>query len=501
MLLFFILETLSGKTIAQYQRIQANFETVRLTSENDYPLQLPLRCPHPARILQSPIVRHKAHAVLHMIEDKLNLSSVITSSGSEIEKPFLQLMKLLFERPFDPDEKMVKKLLVFSKRLSPSSIAPILDYYVEHAGLFKLELECSYSRKKNTAEIECTNTARKMDSMLTVFIQENAAEYIYQTDPSESQIVFECHSKLRKRKFAEVDLNSPDFEVDFVDDVDDLHFCPVKYFLIDPFLTTIRNITYTQPCAMSIYQIFHSHSLIAQLDGVAALARYTESKSIIALSLCLQNETFFYKVRSLAAAILALNSSAPASINSEILVKFWQGKYHVPAGNYELPKANDWSNVEDYLLKKDLIGILSSTRDVDGYTPDLIVDLLIDIAMKNDNSLNKFSDVIYRSSLVLSLGRCKVKQKDKLDKIIFQLHRYYMLDKMFPSRNQVTCSVLRGFTDLILSGHNAYLINSSDKVIDAAIKVMHDNFDEGNDYVKIASLQCLVCCFTCNLFI
>ena len=58
-------------------------------------------------------------------------------------------------------------------------------------------------------------------------------------------------------------------------------------------------------------------------------------------------------------------------------------------------RANDFSDLGDYYLKKGLIAAIASTRDRNNATPAAAVEFLVSVLDNNDNTDNPFSDTDY----------------------------------------------------------------------------------------------------------
>ena len=163
---------------------------------------------------------------------------------------------------------------------------------------------------------------------------------------------------------------------------------------------------------------------------------------VSALKDAFNDSRFFYRVRLLAARVLARSSAADASDSSsrQVLEEWMRGQWcDSESGEW---KANDFSSVNDYLLKKGLALELSRvyiTVTDPPLSPGRVVRLLISLVSENDNEKNLYSDDHYLASLLLALGNLRLAETETQTRatIVGLLQRHLSHDQVLPSYQRV----------------------------------------------------------------
>ena len=148
----------------------------------------------------------------------------------------------------------------------------------------------------------------------------------------------------------------------------------------------------------------------------------------------------FYRVRLLAARVLAMSSSADASDSSSRAVLLdWLTSRFVDEGTGEW-RANDFTNVAEYFLKKGVALELSRAYITEQrLTPAPVLRLLLTMLQSNDNEKNAFSDAHYVADLLLALGNACLADTETHSRaaIVALLKRHLAHDQVLPSHQRI----------------------------------------------------------------
>lgn len=128
---------------------------------------------------------------------------------------------------------------------------------------------------------------------------------------------------------------------------------PVLWIRLDPEMTLSRIVNIEQPDFQWQFQLRHERDVIAQIEAIKALEKYSTPPTRMALTDTIENEQVFYKVRCKAA--LCLTKVANSMVTS------WQGPpamltiFRKFFGSFSAPhiiKQNNFSNFQHYYLQK-----------------------------------------------------------------------------------------------------------------------------------------------------
>ena len=151
---------------------------------------------------------------------------------------------------------------------------------------------------------------------------------------------------------------------------------------------------------------------------------------------------FFYRVRLLAARVLARSSARDASDSSQRqALEEWLREQFSDTETGEW-RANDFTAVADYQLKKGLALELSRSYvrlNGEDLSPGRIVRLLLSLLTENDNERNPYSDDHYIAHLLLALGNLRLARTEEQTRvsIVAALQRHLAHDQVLPSYQRV----------------------------------------------------------------
>ena len=151
---------------------------------------------------------------------------------------------------------------------------------------------------------------------------------------------------------------------------------------------------------------------------------------------------FFYRVRLLAARALARAAATDASDSSsrQLLEDWFRSHFADPqSGEW---KANDWSDVGQYFMRKGMALELSCAYLRVAETelsPGRTVRLLISLLSDNDNERNAYADDHYIADLLLALGNLRLAPTETQTRatLIALLRRHLDHDQVLPSYQRV----------------------------------------------------------------
>ncbi|KAJ3005472.1 UNVERIFIED_CONTAM: hypothetical protein HDU68_004599, partial [Siphonaria sp. JEL0065] len=145
--------------------------------------------------------------------------------------------------------------------------------------------------------------------------------------------------------------------------------------------------------SMWIEQLARDLDVVAHHEAIVRLASMPDNLTTMALMRVLTDERHFYRLRMEAAYSLAKLGVDPASGTPFTkLVKEFTDKYcYERAANsvMTIPKPNDFSNFQEYFLKKAICTSLVTYRDSENRVPVQNKRIVLDLLRFNDNSKNE----------------------------------------------------------------------------------------------------------------
>jgi hypothetical protein len=147
----------------------------------------------------------------------------------------------------------------------------------------------------------------------------------------------------------------------------------------------------------------------------------------------LHDKSFYYKLRVEAALSLTKFKSTEKVHPIEIVYKYFKELYFDKNGSFVKP--NDFSNISEYLIKKEIpiaISLIKEEIKNENITPPF--EFLMEIIESNDDSENKYSGDFYKGSLIKSIGYVDHDNPEKQFKLI---SKKLVMDSLLPSYNQI----------------------------------------------------------------
>ena len=173
-----------------------------------------------------------------------------------------------------------------------------------------------------------------------------------------------------------------------------------EWIRMDADFEWIGKIHLVMPLYMYISQLQQDKDLVAQYESMRfLLGSNPHHTSLTILTRTLMDRRYFHGIREMAANGLAALAQGPIlSIGQLHLEKAFQELYCFPGEI--MPKPNDWSNRQDYIMQCAIPKAMAKLRDKDGKVPMTIRQFFVDKLKFNDNASNLYSDCHYVATLM-----------------------------------------------------------------------------------------------------
>ncbi|XP_054152986.1 transcription initiation factor TFIID subunit 2-like [Oppia nitens] len=358
------------------------------------------------------------------------------------------------------------------------NIDTFLNQWVYEGGHAKFHSSFVFNRKRNAIEFEI----KQMDTQATgikryvgpllVTVQELDGTFKYTVQIEDNNVKHDltCHSKSRRNKKKKIPLCTGE-EVDM--DLSGMdQDSPVLWLRIDPEMQLLREVVLEQPDYQWQYQLRYERDVMAQIDALRILDKYSNPHTRNALTDIINNEQCFYRVRCAATLCLrkVANNMASTWTGPPAMLTIFRKIF----GSHSCPhiiKLNNFSKFQHYFLQKAMTLSMAGLRNILGICPQEVLKFLKDLLKYNDNSKNKFSDNYYRASLIDAISETvtpivtavidptgKQITPDALSAetkwILEEITRYLNLEKLLPCyKYTVSVSCLRAIRHLQRMGH------------------------------------------------
>lgn len=195
----------------------------------------------------------------------------------------------------------------------------------------------------------------------------------------------------------------------------DMNNAPYEWIRLDAEFEWLADFSFQQEPWMWASQLERDRDIIAQLGAVKALSSMPSMVVSSLLARTVLVERYFFRVRTEAAQALVNCAIEPLDfIGLFHLYKLFQFRYcypqppeYIPEHSLDLllvPRANDFSDLADYFLRRTMLHAISRVRDQHGRPFDHVRRFLVNALRYNDNSINKISDDYYVSGLINSIA-------------------------------------------------------------------------------------------------
>ncbi|KAG0661565.1 hypothetical protein C6P44_002682 [Monosporozyma unispora] len=203
-----------------------------------------------------------------------------------------------------------------------------------------------------------------------------------------------------------------------------------------------------QPDYMFASQLQQDGDVEAQLESLRyyeeVIASSNHSSLIYSsiLTRTAMDDRYFYGIRQEACRTLSkyiYNPMENFAGGARHLIKIYQALFCLEDSN--IPKNNDFSNIQRYILQKKIPKYLSQIKNETNECPRFVKDFLLDLLSYNENSENAYNDSHFVANLIDSVVASTLTNRDDkvfTKKVLDQLQRLENLDKWIPSYQLLT---------------------------------------------------------------
>ncbi|KNC99010.1 uncharacterized protein SPPG_05960 [Spizellomyces punctatus DAOM BR117] len=252
-------------------------------------------------------------------------------------------------------------------------------------------------------------------------------------------------------------------------------------------------------------QLQKDRDVNAQYEAIEALDHLPSQGTCAVLSDFVGDTTAYYGLRMEAACALArCTSEHRGALGVRSLLDTFREKFCFGDANDPdavLPKSNDFTEMQEYFVKKALISAIAAVRELDDIAPIQCRRFLLALLKFNDNTGNSFSDNYFVANLIVAVGNSFLPTARQdlsaamgstsataaniplFREALREVHRYRNLDRLMPSyHNAVTAACL----ETLLKWMLATLIP-----VDMPLFLQHARY--GNFlYVRIIAIDALL---------
>lgn len=346
---------------------------------------------------QNEFFRKKSKLVFHCMESHLSYAFLQKISDEVIESRNVKFDNSLDESETFPVQSdcysnlkrcFTSQFMKIVKDSTGKDLKTFFDFYLFRPGLMKVRMNFQINKKKNSVRATMsympTSTLPKSNKKIISLIDIKSIELegnFDHTVVNDSETTFMYHTRTKKKKKEEEE-----------------EVMPLLYIRIDPKRLNLFEYIADQPDYMHIEQL-QEKNVIGQLESIESLALKPTIASCEALERMLDNSHVFYKVRIRAAYVLR-STSIEGYDGLQRMVQYFIKSRCV--ANSTVLKGNEFGLIP-YFIQKHLIKCISVV-DLKSETlfkdAKVVLSFYENILKFNDNSLSKFDDSWYISSVI-----------------------------------------------------------------------------------------------------
>ena len=257
-----------------------------------------------------------------------------------------------------------------------------------------------------------------------------------------------------------------------------------EWIRVDADFEWIASIKFEQPDFMWVSQLQRDRDVVAQLEAVHALSQIPSKLVSTMLTRTVLVNNYFFRIRMEAALVLHTCATDQLDfIGMFHLFKIFQSRYcYQPNEEVKnpfefkcIPLANNFDDLSEYFVRKSVIISLTSIRDSSSRSHINVREFLVDQLKYNDNSINRYSDSYYLSSIINCLAIALIptvqhdasvfQQDEDADSndhprgpelrrnAIDEVERYRTMDRLVPSyQNVISIAALEFNIKLMITG-------------------------------------------------
>ncbi|KAI8618332.1 hypothetical protein BC830DRAFT_1109358 [Chytriomyces sp. MP71] len=401
--------------------------------------------------LRSEFMALKAPLVIGMLDQRLGKGNLLKA----INKVMISTMSGELENGLSTGHwfKVCRKISTFN----PKDFA---DQWIFGSGCPKFKLGYKFSRKKLVVEVtiiqENTNknhptATKKFTGLFVVRVHEpkgTAYSHEIMLDEMEKVVELPYNTKYKRagqklKKLQKLGFNAggpenvnegdEEYPAEFTSqppqseekqkakpDLDEFDRRSLDWIRWDPDMDWLCVKVYDQLQSMWVEQLARDLDVVAQHEAVVRLGYPCQhgdmAVATAAISRLLLDDRHFYRLRMEASFSLARQSGADGAIGAGLnkLIAYFTDKYCYPKAfnsTMVIPRPNDFSNFQEYFVKKALCAAIVTYRDAEMKIPLHNKMMILDLLRFNDNSKNEYSDGYYIAVLINSLCHATIPQK------------------------------------------------------------------------------------------
>ncbi|PIL31521.1 hypothetical protein GSI_06223 [Ganoderma sinense ZZ0214-1] len=245
-----------------------------------------------------------------------------------------------------------------------------------------------------------------------------------------------------------------------------------EWIRIDADFEWIAAIAFDQKDYMWVSQLQRDRDVVAQYEAIMVLSKTPNSIISSTFTKTVLVSNYYFRIRCEAAAALV----TCANLRLE-----WLGLFHLfklflrycyepedPKADLfshtYVPRPNDFSDIAEYFVRKNILSAISRVRFENGKTPPVIRQFLVDQLRYNDNTTNPYADAFYICNVISALGCATVSSHapergefisndssptqdpqdlELLKLALSEVDRYRSMDRLIPTyHNVVTVAVI-----------------------------------------------------------
>eukprot|EP01080_Neovahlkampfia_damariscottae_P005560 gene5560-9378_t len=421
---------------------------------------------HPSELLTE-YMKIKSAYVIHMIGKFVSLTNL---------KKYMNKLIVATETKDDYSNRFVstKSVIKILKNTYGVDLKHFFEYWVYSTGIPILHCGYKYDVGRSIIEIDIKQEIPYHGKLFNgnfvvrVHETEGTIDYTIPLEDEKNHFEFVCRSKAKKKqrkKVVEAGKEATDANRIEV---------PIKWFRIDPECDWLRVIKIDQSEEMWSNQLEMDKDVIAQSEAATNLGEFNDSPTALTkLENAAYDKTMYYRIRIEALESMSKFPEQNALSGVDLVIKYFKTLFYDKKMTYLKP--NDFSNFQEYFIKKELPLIIVKESNSQS-----ILKFLLEILKNNDNSENKYSDCYYVGNIIKALGMIETTQ---LDKVLKHVKRILVMDSLLPTpKNILTCYCLYSFSHIEASGRDS---KNFDQFMEL---IKFDNIFE----LRKAGFQCMI---------
>lgn len=231
-----------------------------------------------------------------------------------------------------------------------------------------------------------------------------------------------------------------------------------EWIRMDADFEWICELNLNMPSYMYLSQLQQDRDVVAQQDSMLFLGKNPPHPLVSTILVrTLYDKRYFWGIREMACRYLADHAvEAHDWIGRKHLEKCFQRIFCYPGTT--MPKANDFSNKTEYLMKLAIPRAMARVRNTEGKCPREARKFIFELLKYNDNGNNEYSDYYYISNLMKALADSVIPVKQEQEGLAFAYAEDEDEDELAKFRRDALEEIerYRRMDEWILSYQNIY---------------------------------------------